>query len=664
MRIIKSILIAFLVTSTIALGIAQINIVDEIVNQNSIPLINRSKPLRVDVKWDMDGKSQTFLNESLNYLDEGSFNLALSNIDSFVTRNTKLWAGHYYRGQILMRMGRFIEAQAEFTSTTLINPSLVEAHIELSEAFEFQRKFTKAEESLKKATELNPKYVYAYYKLGNLALQQRDVEQARTYYKKCNKIDPKFPDSYMAMGIISMRQKPKEAISFFDQSLQADSTFSSAYFWRGIVHLDQNKKPDCLKDWDQFIELNPRNHFAKTMRGYLNTELGNYEEAFSDFRKVLQTVDINEDKFQGAQTPLDKRIDLQVGVNYLVRKGYGLPEATFTNLKAAVCLMLMNDDKRAIEFLKKAERASSSAAIYFLTAIAFEHAGAHDAAFRYYGKTLEYDNDIFDAHKKRSVYLSELKKWKLAYQDIDEMFRIQPASPVAYRLRGLMNANQHRYTEAINDLTRFISTDSTDIEALRNRAFCLSFNHYTAEATKDFDRILKLDESQQLREEFIEQLLSIGDTVNGVFLLKEYLIRYRAIGALVELSKILIAQKKYDEVAQEIANARAEIKQSQNKNFLVGVGTIKIIANNSLVRSDLFMLEGMLSYHREEYEDAVQYFTNSLKENSQNLESKYLRGKCFIRLLDFKNAKDDFKSLMDKNYKDSNALYNSAAKGS
>lgn len=666
MRIFTSILIVFLVTSTVILGKAQITFFDEIVSQSSIPLmINRSKPLKVDIKWDMDGKSQAFLNESINYLEEGSFNLALSNIDSFVTRNTKLWAGHYYRGQILMRMDRFVEAQAEFTSTTLLNSSLVEAHVQLSEAFELQRNLTKAEEALKKATELNPKYVYAYYKLGNLALKQNDFGKARTYYKKCNKIDPKFPDPYMMMGVTLMHEKPKEAISFFDKSLQADSTFSSAYYWRGFAHFFQLKKKECLKDWDQFIVLNPHNQFVRTMRGILNTDLGNYEEAFSDFRKVLQSVDVNEDKFAAAQTPLDKRIDLQVGINYLIRKGYGLPEETFTNLKAAICVMLLNEDKKAIEFLAKAERMSSSASIYFLKAIAFEHMGAHDAAFEYYDKTLEYDNDIFDAHKKRSIYRSELKQWDGAYKDIEEMLRIQPGAPIAYRLRGLMNANRLKYADAINDLARFISTDSTDIEALRNRALCFSLSHQAPRATNDFTRILEIRTDEPMRVQLVNELMAIGDTLNVVYVLREYMARHHRVGSMIELSKILIAQKKYDEVTQAIAKARAYITQNEKKGNVEIVirGSSMMESDNNSVRSDLAMLEGMIALHKSRYEDAVLFFTSSLKENSQNRESRYLRGKCFIKLSDFKKAKGDFKSLKEHNYKDSSSLYNSATKG-
>src|SRR5271154_4097716 len=72
------------------------------VEQNAIPLLNRQNTLNVNFKWDMDGKSQAQLNEGLNNLDEGNWQLALGSFESFLNVNFQLWVGHYYRGQALM----------------------------------------------------------------------------------------------------------------------------------------------------------------------------------------------------------------------------------------------------------------------------------------------------------------------------------------------------------------------------------------------------------------------------------------------------------------------------------------------------------------------------------------------------------------------------------
>ena len=72
-------------------------------------------------------------------------------------------------------------------------------------------------------------------------------------------------------------------------------------------------------------------------------------------------------------------------------------------------------------------------------------------ALTYYDKALTLDDDIFDAHKKRSVYRIELKDWRGANRDFEDMFRLQPKSPVTYRLRGFARSHEGNYKGAIDD---------------------------------------------------------------------------------------------------------------------------------------------------------------------------------------------------------------------
>lgn len=360
-------------------------------DQNAMPFLNRPNPIKVDFKWDMDGPSQTNLNDGISNLDEGKWLLALGAFDSFINTNYNLWVGHFYRGQALLHLGRFKEAAYEFRAVTKLNPRAPEGYLELGEALEQLRDRDGAETNYRLAVKADPKFVYGYFKLGNLALSNGLADDALTHYKKCIKLNPKFPDAYLAQGIIAFVKEKKfdEATAYFRSALSADSTFSPANFWCGLSYLQTGKKDLCLTEWKRFILRNPHNTFVLAMRGFLEGELGDYEAAFSDFRKILQSVSVKEDKFQAAQTPLDRRIDLQSGANYLIRKGYGLKEEAFANLKAGFCLLLMNQESKALEYLRKADRMATSPAIYFLLAIGYEHRGVHQGAFEYYNKALD-----------------------------------------------------------------------------------------------------------------------------------------------------------------------------------------------------------------------------------------------------------------------------------
>ena len=77
------------------------------------------------------------------------------------------------------------------------------------------------------------------------------------------------------------------------------------------------------------------------MRGCLYIELEDYDNAFNDLRKAMRARAVDEERFTvGAQTVLDKRIDLQFAANYLITNGYGLDEKSFGFLKKGFCLLL------------------------------------------------------------------------------------------------------------------------------------------------------------------------------------------------------------------------------------------------------------------------------------------------------------------------------------
>lgn len=634
------------------------------IDQNTIPLLNRSTALKVNFQWDMDGKSQAMLNDGLSNLDEGNWQLALGSFESFLNANYKLWVGHYYRGEALMHLGRVKEAQVEFSAVTKLNPKLPQGFVKLGETFEYQRAFDEAEKNFQQAVFIDPKFVYGYFRLGNLFLYQREYEEAIKNYKKCNKLDPKFPDAYLAQGIIAFRKERKypEAIALFTSSVKADSTYGQAYFWRGLTYLQIDKKDNCITDWDRFIRRNPRNPFVTSMRGFLKAELGDFESAFSDFRKVLQAINVNEDKFTGTQTPLDKRIDLQFAANYLIKKGYGLKEEAFSSLKAGFCLLLMGQDAKAIDYFKKADRMATSPAISFLLAIGYEHVGVHQAAFEYYNKALKLDNDIFDAHKKRSIYFSEMGQWNAAYKDINEMLRIQPGALVAFKLRGMMASSQKKYTEAIDDLTKSIQADTTDIEALRNRSICYSLINKPVNASEDLKRLIDLEvRDETLYEKLVNDFLSIKDTVNSVYVLKRYVTKYPNPQGEIELIKIYVEREDYQEANSEILATRNWIKVQQGKLLVFSDGQIGTRSYEKL-SSFLLMYEGLMAFKQAKFAEAVKILTRSVEEDHENLESKYLRAKSYVKLKNTKKAMEDLRDLKEKKYKDAAELSESLTK--
>lgn len=611
-------------------------------DENTFSFLEIYDHLEPAFQWTMAGNVQAFLNDGITSLQEGKLETALANIEEAIKLDSTQWVSYYYKGICHKKLYKLKEARADLLRATALHPKLAEAHVELGEIYEVQRQIEKATKEYAIAIELNPMLVQAYYNMGNLKLTTGDGKGALKNYEKCNEVDPKFPGAYVNLGLLKfkVRKNDNQSIAYFTKALEVDSLYSQAYFWRGFAYLSLEKTQTCVDDWSHLIQLNPSNTFYIFMRGFLYIELNEFDKAFVDLRRAIRSREIDENKFAGTQTIIDKQIDLYAAANYLIAQGYGLKEQTFTTLKKAFCLVLSGKNEEALKACEEAVAMQPAGATYYLKAIVLEHLNRHNEAYVDYSMALRFDNDIFDAHKKMSVYKMELNDWKGANEDFDNMFRLQAGSPVAYRLRGFARSHQKDYQGAIADLTQFINADSTDYEAVRTRSVCYALLRKDKEANEDMKNLLALTpDDWSLRKDVVRNSLTLKDTTTAITLLDE--VDHYAPSARIMLIEIYANQKKWE---------------------LVRTTSVKILSADLQYRrpseiSNVQLWLGMADFSEAKYQEAIAYFNKALKIHRDNLEAKYFRAKAYEQLKESKKALSDYKDLMDEQYKDAKERY-------
>lgn len=601
--------------------------------------------LEVEVSWKMPGNVQVFMNEGLNSLEEGDLSLSITNFDKVIKLDSSQWTAYYYRGVANKKTFQFDKAEQDFTQAIRLNPLIPETYLELGEIYHYQEFYNKAETVYKKAIDVKPTFVYAYFNLGNLYAIGNDLRKAQRQYQRCNEIDPTFPDAYLMLGILKFYVKKDDdhSIEFFDKAIKVDSAFSQAFFWRGLANLSLNKPDRTVADWNTLVKYNPGNSFYTLIRGFLYIELNDFDKAFVDLRKGLQSVSVNEDKFKGAQTAIDKRIDLHAAADYLIATGYGLGDEAFQNLKKGFCLLLSERRDQAIESLQTSIKIQQSAVAHYLLGVTYEHMGKHNFAYQEYTIALAMDDDIFDAHKKRSVYRSELKDWSGANEDFNAMFRLRPESPVTYRLRGLAKSNQADYEGAINDLAKFIETDSSDFESLRTRSVCYSLLKKNRKANDDLRRILRIRKKDgQLYDDVAKNYLTLNDTASAVSVLQDFADAMPTIFVpFFLLSEIYINQHQWEK-------AKAEI------DLLLPLLHPTLATDKY---SQAVFWQGLIEFENKRYENAIFKCTEALEHNKKNLDARYIRAKAYQQSGEVKKAASDFKDLSKEGFKDAQTLY-------
>ncbi len=613
-------------------------------DESSIPLIDPDDYLQPKFTWDMPGNIQVFLNEGINYLFEGNLVLAISNFDQALKLNPDLWVARYYRGICHKKLRDLKEAEKDLITSLSLKPNLAIAHVELGEIYHLQNFFSKAADEYNKAVAIDPQLAQAYYNLGSLSLAVGDQRKGIKYYEKCNEVDTGFPQAYMMQGILKFKAKKKdnESIKLFDKAVAADSTYAHSYFWRGLAWIALERPDEGLSNWNKLSALAPHNSFYTFMRGFLLIEMGDFDNAFNELRRAMKAIAVDDEKYVGGQTILDKRIDLQFAANYLITNGYGLNENSFSLLKKGFCLLLSGNAKNALEEIRKAEQIEPSGTVYFLEALAFEHSGDHKSAFLYYTKAIQKDVDNFDAHKKRSIYRTELEDWKGANEDFNHMFRLQPKSPTTYRIRGFAKSLQHDYKGAIDDLNSFMKTDSTDYEVIRTRSTCWSLLGNKAAATDDLRRLLDFQEGSHLYEEVATNYLSLRDTAKAVEVWRKGSARWPSSAIPhMEIAKIYFERKNWDSLRVEIATLMRLLNTSyQSKEY-----------------SEVVFWDGLIDFEQSAYALAITKFSKSLKSDANNLKAKYFRAKAYEKIGEVKKASAELKELKKHGYSDSASLY-------
>ncbi len=617
-------------------------------DENSIPLIDVDDHLDPAFVWDMSGNVQVFLNEGINYLKEGNLRLAITNLDSALALDPQLWMAHYYRGICHKHLRHLKEAERDLTASLTFHPQSAAAHVELGEIYHLQNSFANAAEQYNQAIVVDPQLALSYYNLGSLSLAMGDTRKGIKYYEKCNEVDPRFPHAFMMQGLLKFkaRKKDNESIKLFDKAIAADSTYAPTYFWKGLAWITLDRPDEGLSSWTKLSTLAPHNTFYTFMRGFLLIEMGDFDNAFNDLRKAMKAIAVDEEKFVGGQTILDKKIDLQFAANYLITNGYGLNETSFSLLKKGFCLLLAGNPKTAVEEIKKAEAIEPSGTVFFLQALAYEHSGDHKSAFRYYSKALEKDIDNFDAHKKRSVYRTELQDWKGANEDFNHMFRLQPKSPTTYRIRGFAKSLQQDYRGAIDDLNNFMKTDSTDFEVIRTRSACLLLLGEQAASNEDLRRLLDFPQGSYLYEEVATNYLILKDTANAIKVWHKYAdARPFSPAPHMALAKIYIKQENWDSLRTEIARLLPLINSNyQAKEY-----------------SEIIFWDGLIDFEQSSYESAITKFSKSLKSDANNLSAKYFRAKAYDKVGETKKALAELRELKRFGYSDSESLYYAVA---
>lgn len=132
-------------------------------------------------------------------VDTRVFTLLLKTLQRALRRHPEHAELHYHCGRLLARLGRHEDAIDENERAIEIQPTFVQALIELAKLYQQTDRTADAATRLEQALAAGAEYADVYYRLGNLYRKQGQVGRARSAYRRALVINERYEAAMQAL---------------------------------------------------------------------------------------------------------------------------------------------------------------------------------------------------------------------------------------------------------------------------------------------------------------------------------------------------------------------------------------------------------------------------------------------------------------------------------
>src|SRR5215831_13661092 len=277
-----------------------------------------------------------------------------------------------------------------------------------------------------------------------------------------------------------MRGQYDKAIASYDEALTApeiaDDIEASIYSDRGVAKWRLKQLKEAIDDFNKSIQLSPDRAIAlspnygaaENNRGNAHAALGQYDQAFQDYRKAVELMPQSAVPFNGRGEAHEALKRYHAAVRDLTR-------AVTLNPKYAAAYHNRADAYLAIEMYKEAADDATQA-------INFQPPDTPDP----------------DLLLLRARAYSGDKKFNQAVDDLNKVIELKPGVADAYVERGMAFTQVRRFDDAIGDLTRAVEIDPKNVKAYAMRAQARLQAEANDDALSDVNQALEIANNDPL----------------------------------------------------------------------------------------------------------------------------------------------------------------------
>jgi tetratricopeptide (TPR) repeat protein len=618
-------------------------------------------------------RKQKYLESGDRYFDKGKYHEAAIQYSNAVQLDPRFAQAHYKLAETYLKLDDGTHAFQELSRSVDLAPDNYQARIDLANLLVAGSRSTDGSinmdylkqarthlDLLREKQPQNPEVFQAwadyYAAQGNLGAAMQEMQKAIA-------ADSSRSESYLDMALLQLRSNLLDQAEVnFRKAAELDPKATNAQLALGGFYQSRNRLPEAEQQFKRAIELAPKDPAPREALVRLYMTQGRKTDAEALLKQAKSDLPNNSEgyrmlgDFYYASGDLDKATaeysslygdhpkDIQVKKNYvqlLILKSR-LEEASKLNneiLKAnphdleglvyrGQIQLRQNDAGGAVDSLQQALKEDPGSAVaHYQLGLAFDTQHNEARAESEWRESVRLRPDLMEA--QRALAGLELRRGDLdaLMQTAQQIIGGAPYAPDGYLMRGLVEMNRQRYSDAQQDLTKAMGVAPGSPAPYVQMGKLYELQKQFAEATKFYQQALDKD---------------AGST-----------------DALQGIMNVYLAQKQPD---QAIAAARAQIAQSPaTSGFYDLLGTVLFQrkdlkgADSALHKAieldennaDALLKLGQVQAAEGSVSQALATYQQSIQDHPREIAFYILAGEMYESQRDWNNAKAMYQKALE-----------------
>jgi tetratricopeptide (TPR) repeat protein len=201
-------------------------------------------------------------------------------------------------GTLYLKHGDPATAITHLDRANALQPKNGMLKLDLGNALARAGNLSRAAQIFKEATTLRENFRDAWVNLGNVYQDASNLEGALEAYEKADEIAPHFAMSAYNRGMGSMKRgASRSARRWFDETIRRDPLQIEAYLRLGMLELEMKRFPVVHDLASRILKIDKNYAAAYWLRGEALIGAAYYEDAITDFTKLIELAPDMEDGY-------------------------------------------------------------------------------------------------------------------------------------------------------------------------------------------------------------------------------------------------------------------------------------------------------------------------------------------------------------------------------